>query len=112
MTFQNSAERRQWRFATVEKYLASGQTQKQFCQQEHLAYSTFQVWLKKYRQTKSVSSPEQQLGSNFIPLTLTPSTATVDSAHYIIEYPTGVILRISGSTTLATLMQLIQASGT
>ncbi len=111
MTFQNSAERRQWRFATVEKYLASGQTQKQFCQQEHLAYSTFQVWLKKYRQTKSASASERQRGSNFIPLTLPPSTGTVDSAHYLIEYPSGVVLHISGSIAPATLMQLIQASG-
>jgi len=110
MAPQTSAERRQLRFATIEKYLASGLTQKQFCQQEQLTYSTFQLWLKKYRQANADFAHEQrdQPGTSFVPLTFTPPTTKAD---YIIEYPNGVVLHISGATEPQTLVQLIQASG-
>ena len=109
MATQTSAERRQLRFATIEKYLASGLTQKQFCQQEQLTYSTFQLWLKKYRQANADSTQERsQPGNNFVPLTFQPSPAKPD---YIIEYPNGVVLRVSRAIEPQTLIQLIQASG-
>jgi hypothetical protein len=41
--------RAQEMFARVEKYLASGLSQKAFCAQKAIAFNTFQNWLKKYR---------------------------------------------------------------
>ncbi len=111
MTTQTLAERRQNRFATIEKYLASGLTQKQFCLQEQLTYSTFQLWLKKYRQANTDSTHERerdQPGNNFVPLTFKPPTTKTD---YIIEYPNGVVLRVSRAIEPQTLIQLIQTSG-
>jgi hypothetical protein len=111
MAIQTSSERRQLRFATIEKYLTSGLTQKQFCQQERLAYATFQLWLKKYRQANTDAPQERKPGNNFVPLTFTPLKPKPDFSHYIIEYPNGVVLRVSRSIEPQTLIQLIQASG-
>jgi len=105
------AERRQMRFATIEKYLSSGLTQKQFCQQEHLTYSTFQLWLKKYRQENSDAALKQKRNKGFIPLTFTSSATKFDEPYYIIEYPNGVVLRVSRTIEPQTLIQLIRASG-
>jgi len=109
MAIQTLAERRQMRFATIEKYLASKLTQKKFCEQEQLTYSTFQLWLKKYRQAKApaISEPGKP-GNNFVPLTFQTPAAT---ASYIIEYPNGVVLPINRAVEPQTLRQLIQASG-
>ena len=112
MATQTSAERRQLRFATIEKYFASGLTQKQFCQQEQLAYATFQLWLKKYRQANADATHERpQPGNNFVPLTFTPLKPKSDFSHYIIEYPNGVVLRVSGEIEPQTLIHLVHASG-
>jgi hypothetical protein len=111
MQNQTFAEQRQLRLATIEKYLASDLTQKQFCQQEQLAYSTFQVWLKKYRQAQVEPGLKQNSDNSFVPLTFTSTTAKLDSAHYIIEYPNGVVLRVSGLIEPQTLLQLIQVTG-
>ena len=109
MASLTSIERRQLRFATIEKYLASGLTQKQYCQQEQLTYSTFQLWLKKYRQANADATHERsQSGNNFVPITFQPRVAKGD---YIIEYPNGVVLRVSSSIEPQTLIQLIQSVG-
>jgi hypothetical protein len=109
MATQTLAERRQKRFATIEKYLASGLTQKQFCHQEQLTYSTFQLWLKKYRQAHADTTQQHgQTGNHFVPLTFKPAAAKTD---YVIEYPNGVVLHVSRAIDPQTLIQLIQASG-
>lgn len=109
MAPQTLAERRQMRFATIEKYLTSGLTQKQFCLHEKLTYSTFQLWLKKYRQANADSINERKNpGNNFVPLTFQPLSANPD---YIIEYPNGVVLRVGRAIEPQMLIQLIQAGG-
>jgi hypothetical protein len=107
MQKQTLAEQRQMRLATIEKYLASGLPQKQFCQQEKLAYSTFQVWLKKYRQAQKAVAPQQHADNRFVPLTFTAESAKPVSAHYVIEYRNGVVLRIHGAIGPETLLQLV-----
>jgi len=107
----NLAEQRQLRLATIEKYLASGLAQEKFCQQEKLAYSTFQVWLKKYRQAQKAMTPLQHSDNRFVPLTFTAESATPVSAHYVIEYPNGVVLRIHGAIEAETLLQLLNQAG-
>lgn len=110
MTSQTQQERRQARFALIEKYLASGLTQDKFCEQQRLAYSTFQFWLKKYRQEKTDRARKRQSSDNrFLPLTFTsPKT---EPAPMVIEYPNGVILHITGAVEPQLLIQLIQSHG-
>jgi hypothetical protein len=109
MATQTLAERRQIRFATIEKYLTSKLTQKQFCEHEQLTYSTFQLWLKKYRQENADPTHEHgRPGNNFVPLTFKPSAVKTD---YVIEYPNGVVLRVSEAIEPQMLIKLIRASG-
>jgi hypothetical protein len=110
MSSQTQQERRLARFALIEKYLDSGLTQDKFCEQQQLAYSTFQFWLKKYRQVNSNRAKEQQSPANtFLPLTFT--SPKNDPAPMVIEYPNGVILHINGAIEPQLLIQLIQSHG-
>jgi len=104
-------ERRQTRFALIEKYLAGRLTQKQFCQQENLAYATFQFWLKKYRQIKSGAKNGQSVSNHFIPLTFGPAVIHSELSFYSIEYPNGVVLHVNRAIEPAALIALLQASG-
>jgi transposase len=36
-------------FVIIEKYKSSGKTQKEFCKNESISYSTFQWWMNQYR---------------------------------------------------------------
>lgn len=111
MSRQTSVERRQSRFATIEKYLSSALTQKQFCHQQQLAYATFQFWLKKYRQTNGNARRRQPDSDNFVPLTFAAPLINSNLSHYVIEYPNGVVLRVNAAIEPATLIALIRASG-
>ena len=110
MASQTQQERRRSRFALIEKYLDSGLTQDKFCEQQHLAYSTFQFWLKKYRQENPNQAKKQQASDNrFLPLTF--SLPKTEPAPVVIEYPNGVILHINGVIEPQLLLQLIQVHG-
>lgn len=58
-------ERQHARLNPSTKYLNSSLTQRQFCQQEQLAYSTFQLWLKEYRRQNQPPLPPPPGSSHF-----------------------------------------------
>ena len=115
-------------YLIIEKYLSrNGKiTQKAFSQQEGIPLSTFQWWLKQYRESSATPSlavslaagPEQGVlpQQPFIPLPCpTEGRRRVGDGdkraesptHYVIEYPNGVIIRISGSLEVEFLRRLI-----
>jgi hypothetical protein len=96
--------RRRSRFATIEEYLDSGLTQKQFCAQAQIAYSTFQFWLKKYRKLETGT---RQSNNNFVPLKFAPPQ--IDSSYYTLQYPNGVVVHVHGTISVQTLVELISA---
>lgn len=99
--------RAQEMFALVEKYLASGLKQKQFCQQESITYSTFHWWLHEYRHRDGKDVPGKS-PAKFIKLP--PISSAVLSHHsYSIEYPNGVTVRLSGPVDVQLVSQLVQA---
>lgn len=103
-------------FDFVEQYLASsGLTQKAFCQENGLALSTFELWLSRYRQKQKALTQQpirEPKKNNFIPLTVKPpETADVPPARYVIEYPNGVVVRLSGAVAPQMLVHLIQTAG-
>ena len=104
---QTLGERRQSRIATVVKYLDSGLTQRQFCQQENVAFSTLQFWLRRYRE----SNPEAQESTrdHFVALQFRSPLQT-DWPHYTIQYPNGVVVHVNGTISPEFLHVLIQAS--
>ena len=98
-------------FPLIEAYLASGLSQKHFCRQEGIAYSTFQWWLRQYRQRHVDAEAGSEKGNGFIPLRIyDPPRATLeDEGLYCeIEYPGGVVLRLSGRVEREVLLALIQ----
>ncbi len=83
--------------ALVEKYLGSGLPQKSFCEQEGIAFTTLQYWLKCYRAHQGRGVPVSVKREGFIPLQ--PESGWGGSGaglHCIIEYPNGVVPRLSG----------------
>lgn len=102
--------RAQEMFARVEKYLASGLSQKAFCTQEAIAFSTFQNWLKKYRVCQR-QIEQQPATARFIPLHVgEPRALPNRSLQCVIEFSHGVIIRLSGPVDFAMLARLIHAT--
>jgi hypothetical protein len=97
-------------YSIIEKYLSlNGKiTQKAFSRQQGIPLSTFQWWLKQYRQSTPTPPPAVSLAAGpeqenpppqpFIPLRVGARDKREESlTPYVIEYPNGVIIRISGS---------------
>lgn len=103
--------RAQEMFARVEKYLASGLSQKAFCAQEAIAFTTFQNWLKKYRARQRQVETLAAAPKGFIPLRVQePRGLSSPSLQCVIAFPHGVIIRLSGPVDFAMLAQLIHAT--
>jgi len=105
-------KRAQEQYALIEKYLASGLTQKMFCQQHGLALSTFHLWLQNYRQAKHAVAPvDPQSSERFIPLVFNSPQSAGTVPQVVIEYPNGVVVRICQAVPIQVLSQLIQSFG-
>lgn len=76
--------RREERSAVVERYLRSGQKQRDFCESEGVATSTLQYWLKRSREEgakfRAIEPPPR------------PPTSTIE-----VVFPDGTAVRIRGS---------------
>ncbi len=103
--------RAQEMFTRVEKYLASGLSQKAFCAQEAIAFSTFQNWLKKYRIRQRQIGQPGAAPNGFMPLLVrVPQEQSNHPLQCVIEFSHGVIIRLSGPVDFAMLAQLIHAT--
>ena len=77
-------------FALIQSYQSSDLTQRDFCLENDINYSTFQFWLKRYRQDNNSQSRDERLASGgFVPITVSPSTVQHDFCLQI-EYPSGI----------------------
>lgn len=94
--------RAQEMFARVEKHLASGLSQKTFCAQEAIAFSTFENWLKKYRLRQRQLEPSGTAPNGFMPLLVRePPAQPSHPLQCVIEFSHGVIIRLSGPVDFA-----------
>ena len=82
-------------YSLIEKYLTTNLTQRTFCEQHGIAYSTFHWWLHRYKTdgAASLSSDDKRSG-DFIPVHVATDTAKVLSSTCHIEYPNGVIVHL------------------
>jgi hypothetical protein len=86
----NLSPRSRQMYALIEKYQNSRLSQKAFCQQEDLPYSTFTYWLKKYRGFKQATGTAQ----DFIPVKINERSPEKQSNRCEIEFPGGIVIRI------------------
>ncbi|MDZ7314363.1 MAG: hypothetical protein ONB45_24165, partial [candidate division KSB1 bacterium] len=94
-------------FTYIEKYLASGLSQKAFCTQENLALTTFQYWLRKYRAPHRHAEAPSAPGNRFIPLHVRETPLAPPPLSCVIEFPNGVNIRLSGQVDAQLLSHLI-----
>ena len=101
--------RAQAMFTSIEKYLSSKLTQKQFCKNEKLAYSTFQKWLQIYKKNNpaTVQKPSPK---TFIPVEIAHQQTATENSQCIIEYPNGITIRFKGKFNSQLIQSLIQNS--
>ena len=104
-------QKRERMFALIESYQSSDQTQRDFCLENDINYSTFQFWLRQYRKNNENSEThEERLSSGgFVPIKITPSTnRTVQSNFgFQIEYPNGIRILLDAVPDIALIKELL-----
>ncbi len=107
-------------FPMIESWQESKQSQAKFCKDNKLSISTFQYWLKKYKESRSEiktqeKPKEQRKGKSFLTVKLAeqehqglPAAQTVSTEHINIYYPNGVRLSCPTDINLELLRKLIK----
>jgi hypothetical protein len=98
-------------FEKVEQFLASTFSQAEFCQQESLAYWTFRYWLKRYRLKETLSCPPVQAPAGFVALHAVPGAPPPQPSTCVIEYPSGIVVRLNGNVDPTLVTHLIDVAG-
>lgn len=101
-------------FAVIARYRGSGLTQKAFCQQEGIAHTTLQYWLRRYRAHHALTpmggvALAEHGGevASFMPIGISSRSAVGGrELRCIIEYPNGVVLHLNGEFDLHLLREL------
>ena len=96
-------------YGKIQDFISREITQKQYCQEENLSYSTFLYWLRKYRKERGLPSQRSSLPSGFIPLKLTSdSPGSQTPLDCEVKLPNGVLIRCHSSSINSSLINLIQ----
>lgn len=100
---QKSKERQQM-FSLIERWKSSGQSQRAYCRQHHIAYHVFHYWYKRYReqQEKDAETP-----SSFVAVQLQAESSTIAPYAELI-LPNGKRLLFHQRVEAATLNVLLQ----
>lgn len=93
-------------FPLVELWQTSGQTQKEFCQEQGLKAHVFTYWLAKYRKQQT----GEEVPSGFVPIAIEEKGSQDYYAE--IRYRDGTRLRFGQSVSAEQLRQLLCVSAT
>ena len=78
-------------YAWIESWQQIGISQNRFCKEEKLSSSTFNYWLKKYKQEKDRSThANKNPVKTFLPVEVTKETVHRDKDFITITYPNGI----------------------
>jgi transposase-like protein len=103
--------RAQEMYALIKEYLESNVTQAEFCRSKQLPESTFQYWLKRYRDnnnhTGRSSFTNKKTRNNFIPLEIT-APADLSPIQCEIERPNGTIIKLKCHKVSADFLELLR----
>ena len=107
---KSSSPRSEARYALIREYLDKPDiTQREFCLNHPIAYSTFQLYLRKFRQSQIFPKATEATG-RFLPIAL-PELAIAPSSHSTCEvvWPHGMVIRFRENPSPEYLLALIQA---
>jgi hypothetical protein len=110
MDFNHSLSiRKEEMYGKIEDFLSREITQKEYCQQENLAPSSFSYWLQKYRKEHGLFSEKAPIPSGFIPLKFSSDSPPTGSATDCeVQLPNGVLIRCHTASINSSLVNLIQ----
>jgi hypothetical protein len=107
---QRLITRQEEMYVKIQDFLSREITQKEYCQQENLSYSTFMYWLRKYRKEHALPSQRASLPSGFIPLKLTSDSAISQTPlDCEVKLPNGILIRCQTASINSSLVTLIQS---
>ena len=93
MKKQERLQREEEMLSLIEQWSESGKTQKVFCQEQGITFTTFYYWLRRYR---------RRLEENgFLSVEISPGD------NIEIRYPGGIILQLPATTKLSIVKQLL-----
>ena len=103
-------EKRVQMYKLIETFLSSGKTQKQFCQQHAIRYSTFLFWLRRYRgERQPIPIQKVKTEGSFIPIHFSSKDPSPDLEYtWSVEYPNGVRIRFNSRPDMDMLRGLVQ----
>ena len=108
---ESRIQKRTRMFNLIRAYLSSAQTQRDFCLDNSINYSTFQFWLRQYRQNhENPEIREESLTSNgFVPINISSSSDPTDRGNFgfQIEYPNGIRILIDYVPDIGLIKELL-----
>jgi len=101
MSNQKTKKRERWR-AIFEEWSSSGLSQRRFCDDREIRYSTFCYWRRRLREEIEIES-----ASPFIPVEIKPTPRSFRSSHYEVRLEDGVRIRVPSDFESESLARLI-----
>lgn len=110
-TMQSTKSRTEARYALVREYLNQpGITQREFCLKHKIAYSTFQLYLSKFRRQQSDQPKPAESSGHFVHLDLPGlALATNNPSACELIWPDGLVVRFGEKPNPEYLVALIKA---
>jgi len=91
-------------YVVMKAFEDSGQTQRSFREARGIGRSTFQYWLRRYRQAQQEQSSVE---GSFVPLEVRPATAPASAAGIVITYGDGTRLEFHSRVEASFIRQLL-----
>jgi hypothetical protein len=109
---QSTRSRSEAMFALAKEYLTqSNVTQRQFCSEHQVAYSTFQLYLGKYRRSQGAQAKTVKLPGQFVPLAFSGLGATAGNySPCELVWPDGMVIRFGENPSPEYLVALVKAA--
>jgi transposase-like protein len=101
---QNARRRSEEMFVLMKAFEKSGQTQRSFREAHGVGRSTFQYWLRRYRQSKQEQPPVQ---NGFVPLEVRPAGVATLAAGIVITYSDGTRVELPTPAEASFIRRLI-----
>ena len=102
MSNQSTKKREQWR-AIFKKWSSSGLSQRRFCEERKIRFSTFCYWRRQLREEIC----EDESPSPFIPVEVKPPGRSRCPSHYEVRLEDGVRIRVPSDFESESLARLI-----